>query len=159
AMLRFARDPLLCVHGSMLRTDRPSELFEAGSDYRRRAVSPLEPLGRGRDLADWYAVRQGDHDPSFDYAAWWFFAFPLALTRDNPLPMFIRGDDVAWGLLHEGRHTVTAPGIAVWHDDFETKLSPTGWYYETRNFALVDVLAGEDFRWWHMERRFLESVL
>lgn len=159
AMLRFAADPKLSVHGSMLSADRPSELFEAGSNYRRRTVYPLDPIGRGRDLSDWDAVLCGDRDGPFDYGAWWFFAFPLALTRDNPLPMFVRGDDIAWGLLHAGSHTVTAPGIAVWHQDFDVKLSPIGWFYETRNFALVDVLADEGYRWWHMERRFLDSVI
>jgi galactofuranosylgalactofuranosylrhamnosyl-N-acetylglucosaminyl-diphospho-decaprenol beta-1,5/1,6-galactofuranosyltransferase len=159
ALLAFAADPQLCVHGSMLSADRHSELFEAGSDYRRRTVYPLEPVGRGRDLSDWDAVLLGDRDGPFDYGAWWFFAFPLALTGDNPLPMFVRGDDICWGLLHAGRHTLTAPGIAVWHQDFDVKLSPVGWFYETRNFALADVLADEGYRWWHMERRFLDSVL
>ena len=159
AMLSFASDPQLSVHGSMLSADRPSELFEAGSNYRRRTVYPLDPIGRGRDLSDWDAVLCGDRDGPFDYGAWWFFAFPLSLTRDNPLPMFVRGDDISWGLLHAGSHTVTAPGIAVWHQDFDVKLSPVGWYYETRNFALIDVLADEGYRWWHMERRFLDSVI
>ncbi|HKA84497.1 MAG TPA: glycosyltransferase [Acidimicrobiales bacterium] len=159
ALLRFASDPSLCVHGSMLSADRPSELFEAGSNYRRRTVYPLDPIGRGRDLADWHAVLLGDRDGPFDYGAWWFFAFPLSLTPDNPVPVFVRGDDICWGLLHAGRHTVTVPGVAVWHQDFDVKLSPVGWFYETRNFILADVLADEGYRWWHMQRRFLDSVL
>lgn len=159
ALLSYASDPRLCIHGSMLSADRPAELFEAGANYRRRAVSPLEPVGRGRDMSDWRAVLACELDGAFDYAAWWFLALPLSLTADNPLPMFVRGDDVSWGLLHTGRHTVTAPGVAVWHQDFDAKLSPTGWYYEIRNFTLADVLADEGYRWWHAERRFLDAAL
>ena len=158
-LLSFATDPRLGVHGSMLSADRPSELFEAGSNYRRRTTYPLDPVGRGRDISDWAAVLLGDRDGPFDYGAWWFLAFPLSLTQDNPLPVFIRGDDINWGLLHTGRNVVTAPGIAVWHQDFDIKLSPVGWFYETRNFILADVLADEGYSWWHLERRFLDSVL
>lgn len=159
ALLAYASDPELCVHGSMLSADRPAELFEAGSCYRRRAVSPLDPVGRGRDMSDWRSVLVGELDGPFDYAAWWFLAVPLSLTDENPLPMFMRGDDVCWGLLHGGRNTVTAPGVAVWHQDFDAKLSPAGWYYETRNFTLADVLADPGYRWWHAERRFLDAAL
>jgi galactofuranosylgalactofuranosylrhamnosyl-N-acetylglucosaminyl-diphospho-decaprenol beta-1,5/1,6-galactofuranosyltransferase len=159
AVLSYAADPQLCVHGSMLRSDRPAELFEAGSRYRRRAVSPLDPVGRGRDMSDWSSLLSCELDEPFDYAAWWFLAVPLSLTDEYPMPMFVRGDDVCWGLLHAGRHTVTTPGVAVWHQDFDAKLSPTSWYYEIRNFTLADVLADPGYGWRHAERRFLDAAL
>jgi galactofuranosylgalactofuranosylrhamnosyl-N-acetylglucosaminyl-diphospho-decaprenol beta-1,5/1,6-galactofuranosyltransferase len=159
ALLAYASDPRMSVHGSMLSADRPAELFEAGAHYRRRTVSPLDPVGRGRDMADWQSLLSCELDGSFDYAAWWFLAVPLPATDDYPVPMFVRGDDVCWGLLHDGRRTVTMPGVAVWHQDFDAKLSPTGWYYEIRNFTLTDVLADEGYRWWHAERRFLDAAV
>ena len=37
-------------------------------------------------------------DEPIDYGGWWCFAFPIDLTEDYPLPVFVRGDDVCFGL-------------------------------------------------------------
>jgi hypothetical protein len=71
------------------------------------------------------------------------------------LPVFVRGDDVAFGLMHTGRHTVTLNGIAVWHADFALKNNPMSLYYEVRNFALIDTLVFDNHKWHHLAWRFL----
>ena len=91
----------------------------------------------------------------FDYTAWWFTVFPVHLAKENPLPVFVRGDDVAYGLMHTGRHTVTLPGIVVWHADFALKNNPSSLYYEVRNFALIDTLVFDEHKWWHLAWRYL----
>ena len=69
----------------------------------------------------------------------------MHVAKDNPLPVFVRGDDVAFGLMHTGKHTVTMNGIAVWHADFALKNNPSSLYYEVRNFALIDTLHSIQF--------------
>lgn len=155
-ILSFAHDGNLCVAGAMLKQSMQNEQFEAGARFLGKAVYPTRALGQNIDLADWTALLEADREPErIDYGAWWYFAFPLTLTQENPIPAFIRGDDVCWGLLHAGPHTVTFNGIGLWHADFEDKQGPVTWFYDTRNFALVCALALPDVRWWHLLNRYL----
>lgn len=155
-LLSFAADSNLCVAGAMLKRNAPTEQFEAGARFLGTAVYPTRALGQDVDLGDWTALLDAESAPvQVDYGAWWYFAFPLTLTDENPIPAFIRGDDVCWGLLHAGSHTVTFNGIGVWHDDFDTKQGPATWFYDTRNFALVCVLAQPQVHWWHLLARYL----
>lgn len=156
SLLAFARDQDLCISGAMLNDQDPTVVFEAGARFEATATHPLTALKGGLDLLDWRDVLAADReDEPIDYGAWWFFAFPIGLTRDNPVPMFVRGDDVCWGLLHADRKITTSNGIGLWHQDFDAKNGPLAWFYDTRNFALVSVLTCDGFRWWHLARRYL----
>ncbi len=181
ALLSLARNPRLCISGAMLNDADPTVIFEAGARFDATATHPLTALGGGLDLLDWSDVlaadasdapgpaarvdrsrgaasapkAAGSRNPAIAYGAWWFFAFPIGLTRDNPLPVFVRGDDVAWGLMHAGDDIVTSLGIGLWHQDFDAKNGPLAWFYDTRNFALVSILVCEQFRWWHLLARYL----
>jgi galactofuranosylgalactofuranosylrhamnosyl-N-acetylglucosaminyl-diphospho-decaprenol beta-1,5/1,6-galactofuranosyltransferase len=154
ALFAHARDPRLCVHGAMLSEERPWMQFEAGSDYRFRSIYPLRAVGREDDLRDRSIALADEPEARFAYSAWWYTAFPLSITRDNPLPVFVRGDDVGFGLMHTGRHTVTLNGVVVWHADFALKNNPSSLYYEARNMALVESLVFDRHRWWHLAWRF-----
>ncbi|MGA1148818.1 MAG: hypothetical protein ACO3V5_06790 [Ilumatobacteraceae bacterium] len=155
ALFAYARDPKLCVHGAMLSEERQWMQFEAGSRYLWRSLYPLRALGQEDDLRDRSLVLRDAKEKRFAYSAWWYTAFPIGITRDNPLPVFVRGDDVAFGLMHTGRHTVTLNGIAVWHADFHLKNNPSSLFYEMRNFATIDTLVFDRHRWWHLGQRFL----
>lgn len=153
-LFRYARDRKLCVHGAMLSEERPWLQFEAGSEYSFRSIYPLQALGREDDLRERrFAVADQPEIP-FDYTAWWFTAFPIDITEDNPLPVFVRGDDVAFGLMHTGKHSVTLNGVIVWHADFGLKNNPSSLYYEARNLALIDTLVFDRHRWWNLAYRF-----
>jgi GT2 family glycosyltransferase len=154
ALFAHARDERLCVHGAMLSEERPWMQFEAGSDYRFDSIYPLRAVGREDDLRDRSIALADDPEHRFAYTAWWYTAFPVGITRDNPLPVFVRGDDVGFGLMHTGRHTVTLNGIVVWHADFGLKNNPSSLYYEARNLALVEALVFDRHRWWHLAWRF-----
>jgi hypothetical protein len=158
-LLAFARDPLLCLSGTMLREREPALQFEAGARYLPRSTYPIRPQGTDVDLADRFQVLRADAERPFDYAAWWFFAFPLALTTANPLPAFIRGDDICFGVMHARGHLTTWNGIGVWHADFEPRNNPSSWFYDTRNLALISLLADPGFRWWHCTKRFVDIGL
>ncbi len=155
-VLSFAKSPTLCVAGAMLDRDAPNELFESGARYLGKSLNPNRAIGQGTDVEDWHSLLAAECGcDAIDYGAWWFVAFGIHLTRDNPVPTFVRGDDVLWGLLHTGTETVTFNGIGLWHDGFERKNGPLAWFYETRNFALANVLAVPGYHWWHLLLRYL----
>jgi GT2 family glycosyltransferase len=155
ALFSYARDAKLCVHGAMLSEERQWMQFEAGSKYLWRSLYPLRALGQEDDLRDRRLAVKDAKERRFAYSAWWYTAFPISITKDNPLPVFVRGDDVAFGLMHTGRHTVTLNGIIVWHADFHLKNNPSSLFYEMRNFATIDTLVFDRHRWWHLGQRFL----
>lgn len=155
ALLQFATDPMCCVHGAMISEDQPWLCVEAGADYVWKSIYPPRPLHHLEDLRDREIALAGKLDRPYAYSAWWYTAFPIALTNDNPLPVFIRGDDVAWGLMHTRGHIQTLPGIGVWHADFDVKNVPAAVYYEIRNITLASLLSEPRYRWWHFEKRFL----
>ena len=155
ALFTFARDEKLCVHGAMLSEEQAWMQFEAGSKYRWRSLYPLRAIGREDDLRERKLALRDAREKKFAYTAWWYTAFPISITRDNPLPVFVRGDDVAFGLMHTGKHSVTMNGVIVWHADFGLKNNPSSLYYEKRNFAIVDTLVFSNHHWWHLARRFI----
>ncbi|MFM9171996.1 MAG: glycosyltransferase [Acidimicrobiaceae bacterium] len=155
ALFSFARDEKLCVHGAMLSEERAWMQFEAGSKYRWRSLYPLRAIGREDDLRERKLALRDAREKKFAYTAWWFTAFPVSITRDNPLPIFVRGDDVSYGLLHTGKHSVTLNGVIVWHADFGLKNNPSSLFYEKRNFAIIDTLVFDRHHWWHLARRFI----
>lgn len=59
-----------------------------------------------------------------------------------PLPCFIRGDDVEWGMRLYGRGvpTVPLPGVGIWHEPFYLKSGGWQLYYETRNMLICAAL-------------------
>ena len=155
SLLSYADSPDLCVHGAMISEEQPWMQFEAGSAYEFRSVYPLRAHGRGIDLRQRSEVVHDHLEVALDYSAWWFTVFPMHIGVDNPLPVFVRGDDVAFGLMHTGQHTVTLNGISVWHADFALKNNPSSLYYEVRNFALIDTLVFDDHKRWHLAWRYL----
>ena len=154
ALFSYASNPKLCVHGAMLSEERPWMQFEAGSEYSFRSIYPLQAIGREDDLRDRALAIADAPEIPFDYTAWWYTAFPITITPDNPLPVFVRGDDVAFGLMHTGKHSVTLNGVIVWHADFGLKNNPSSLYYEARNLAMIDTLVFDQHKWWNLAYRF-----
>jgi len=157
ALLGHARNPRLSIAGAMLADDDPGRCFENGARYEPARVYPARARAHGVDLTDAASLEALDRDDDgpIDYAAWWFHAFPIAVTDHNPLPLFLRGDDVAWGLMHTGPHTIATAGIGLWHQSFELKNGPHAWYYDTRNYALVNALTVPGYRARHLAWRYL----
>ncbi|MDQ3350503.1 MAG: glycosyltransferase [Actinomycetota bacterium] len=159
AVLAHAADPDLCVAGAMLTEEHPHIQFEAGATFLTRSIHPFRPIGGGLDLSRPRPLVENEEERPSGYGAWWFFAFPVHLATVNPLPVFVRGDDVLFGLRHLGRHTMTMNGIGVWHQQFAQKNGPAAYYYEARNLPLVCVLADEGYSAAHLTRRFLFQTM
>jgi galactofuranosylgalactofuranosylrhamnosyl-N-acetylglucosaminyl-diphospho-decaprenol beta-1,5/1,6-galactofuranosyltransferase len=134
----ISRDAV-AVGGQMLNAYRPNELVESGGIYNRQSIR-IEPTAWRREEFN------GTGITFVDYNAWWFFTFPLnVIDRTGlPLPVFIRGDDIEFGLrLKENRvQTVTLPGAAVWHEPFYTKVGGWTGYYDLRNLLILAMLHG-----------------
>jgi len=154
-LLAPATDPHLCIAGAMLTDGTPTRITEAGGRFDATSVMPVRPVHEGCDATSWLEVLGADVDEPIDYGAWWYFAFPLDLARANPLPVFLRGDDVAWSLMHARPHIVSFNGIGLWHDSFDLKSGPSYLFYDMRNFALVSVLCAPDYRARHLVRRYV----
>jgi galactofuranosylgalactofuranosylrhamnosyl-N-acetylglucosaminyl-diphospho-decaprenol beta-1,5/1,6-galactofuranosyltransferase len=129
----------VAVGGQMLNAYRPNELVESGGIYNRQSIR-IEPTAWRREEVN------GTGITFVDYNAWWFFTFPLnVIDRTGlPLPVFIRGDDIEFGLRlkENGIQTVTLPGAAVWHEPFYTKVGGWTGYYDLRNLLILAMLHG-----------------
>jgi len=136
----------VALGGHMLDSVRPTTLYEAGA-----VVLPNwapTPLHHGLDLCDPDALDTLLDPGAMHFNGWWMFGFPKRWVErvGMPLPCFIRGDDIEFGMrLHEaGLPTVPLPGIAIWHEPFYLKLGGWQLYYETRN-ALTCAALHQDF--------------
>jgi len=145
AFFTLAKDDV-ALGGHMLDSVRPTTLYEAGA-----LVLPTwaaKPLHHGLDLREPEALDALLDPSAMHFNGWWMFGFPKQWVErvGMPLPCFIRGDDIEFGLrLHEaGLPTVTLPGVGIWHEPFYLKLGGWQLYYETRN-ALICAALHQDF--------------
>ncbi len=137
----LARRDLL-LGGHMLDSVKPTLLYEAGAVVLPNwALQPLSPL---LDLADPKSLEALLDVAPMHYNGWWMCGLPkrLLLQAGMPLPCFIRGDDVEFGLrLHnQGVPTVPLPGVGIWHEPFYLKIGGWQLYYETRNALICAAL-------------------
>jgi hypothetical protein len=92
----------------------------------------------GLDLRNVDACLYNEIEEYTEFNAWWYCCFPMSVVRDDnlPLPIFIRGDDLEYGLRNM-KDLILMNGICVWHEPFENKYSSFLEYYITRN-QLID---------------------
>jgi len=137
----------IVVGGQMLDLYLPWMLYEAGAMVS--ANSRIRPLHSNIDLRRLDALYPFLRFHTTDYNGWWFCAIPTKHIREAnfPVPIFIRGDDVEYGvrLREMGVKTVSMPGIAVWHEPFYGKAG--GWqiYYDYRNRMIMAAMHPDRF--------------
>ena len=119
------------IGGAMLRLDDQNIQIESGAIWNKGAILSLKG---GLNLANTEACLFNDIEESAQYNAWWFSAIPTdVITPENlPLPIFIRGDDVEYGI-RNFKKVIHMNGICVWHEPFENKYSSFLYYYIFRN--------------------------
>lgn len=123
------------IGGAMLRNDRPCVLQEAGAVWNGDACA----INRGLDLKQPENIAALDSFEHGDYNAWWYCCFTTeSVGLDNlPLPFFIHGDDIEYGL-RNCRNLILMNGIGVWHDVFEGKRSSALEFYDIRNYLIIN---------------------
>lgn len=127
-----------CVGGGMLVAETPCRQHELGAFW---TGVKLGSYMSGTDVRyrEILFLNESSYRP--DYNAWWYMCMPCDTVRKYglPLPMFIKCDDVEYGL-RAAEEIIVTNGIAVWHDSFDLKYSPEGEYYVKRNEFIVNLL-------------------
>lgn len=123
------------IGGAMLRLDIQYLQVEAGASWNG---GQLVSLKHGLDLRKCEACLYNEIEEYTEFNAWWYCCFPADIVKpDNlPLPIFIRGDDLEYGLRNM-KKLILLNGICVWHEPFENKYSSYLEYYIIRN-QLID---------------------
>lgn len=140
AFLRIVRAEysLSPIGGAMLRLDRPCMQHESLAKWHGLLSTSLRT---DCDLSARKNVIENLTGEDADYSAWWFSCVPTSLAREKglPLPIFVRMDDVEYGL-RMGVSPIALPGVCVWHEPFERKHSAGTEYYHARNSLIVNSL-------------------
>lgn len=123
------------IGGAMLRLDRQWFQTESGAFWN---AGNLVSCKHGLDTRTLDGCLYNEFEERPDFNAWWYCVIPAnCVTDDNlPLPIFIRGDDVEFGLRNI-KHLILMNGICVWHEPFENKYTSFLYYYLLRN-RLID---------------------
>lgn len=123
------------VGGAMLRLDYRNIQVESGAVWGDGNIISIKS---GLNLVDCDACLFNEIEENAQFNAWWYCAFPIEVVNDEnlPLPIFIRGDDVEYGLRNM-KQLILMNGICVWHEPFEKKYSSFLFYYILRN-RLID---------------------
>lgn len=123
------------IGGAMLRIDQQYRQVESGATWNS---GNLDSLKSGLDLRLCDACLYNEFEEYAEFNAWWYCCFPIDIVKDDnlPLPIFIRGDDLEYGLRNM-KKLILMNGICVWHEPFEYKYSSFLEYYIMRN-QLID---------------------
>lgn len=123
------------IGGSMLRIDKQYMQVESGASWN--AGNLITNKG-GLDMRNCWNCLYNEVEEYTEYNAWWYCCFPIDVVSEEnlPLPIFIRGDDVEYGVRNM-KHLILMNGICVWHEPFENKYSSFLEYYIIRN-RLID---------------------
>lgn len=123
------------IGGAMLRTDLQWLQTESGAVWNG---GKLISHKQGLDLRNLDACLYNEIEEKCEFNAWWYCTIPLSIINEQnlPMPIFIRGDDVEFGLRNM-KHLILMNGVCVWHEPFENKYSSSLFYYIFRN-RLID---------------------
>lgn len=125
------------IGGAMMYMDRPCVQHAFGEKYNGlRAISFNSRL----DMTLPENLIKNECIPEPDYFGWWYCCMPVNTVEKYglPFPFFIKFDDIEYCLRAMETPIITS-GLAVWHQDFTLKYSPTLEYYK-RNEAVNAVL-------------------
>ena len=122
----------------MLELEHPFFQYEMGGRWTGRQVLNLR---HGFDIREKQALLSNEIEERADYNAWWYMCMPLQLAREHglPLPLFIKGDDMDYGL-RAAKGIVLMNGIGIWHESFGKKYNGALEYYIKRNELLLNAL-------------------
>lgn len=141
----------VAVGGQMLDLLRPEFLYESGAFLHPKTLLP-QPIGRDLSLRETETLDSLIDSTRVDYNGWWYLAFSKAIVEQLalPIPCFIRGDDIEYGirLKKHGIHTVVLPGLVVWHEPFYMKPRDWRYYYEVKNRLILESIHFS----WHISK-------
>ncbi len=133
------------INGAMLALGEPNRQYEDVSYVRRsggyhKVKSDLF-VDRAEDIVTNEAISV---EVPNAYGAWWFNCIPVKKIEESglPLPLFIRCDDVDFGLRAKAKY-MTMNGICVWHEGFGERFrASVDCYQYVRNY-LISIAADD----------------
>ena len=142
------------IGGAMLMSEKPNIVHEAGAMYSERGRI-LRPVKGGLDVSDPVVCLMFDEEGEMNYLGWWYLVLPVSYVRDSgyPLPLFIKWDDIEYGIRNTARTPITLNGVSVWHESFKEKAFAANHYnyYFARNYLVIgcttDDLKRRDVTW------------
>ena len=128
----------LFIGGAMLSMNDPTIQVESGASWNAGALISNK---QGYDLSSFRTCLLNEVEEYVEYNAWWYCCTPMSVVREDnlPLPIFIRGDDLEYGL-RNAKSVLVMNGICVWHEAFENKYSSFLSYYILRNLLYDNAL-------------------
>lgn len=144
------------VGGAMLRLDKQRIQVESGAVWN---AGSLISLKQGLDLGQVEACLFNEVEEYTEYNAWWYCCTPMSVVNNKnlPIPMFIRGDDLEYGLRNM-KHLILMNGICVWHEPFENKYSSFLNYYILRNLLYDNALHCPNYSKWDFLKRLYKTT-
>lgn len=131
------------INGAMIEIDYPNRQFEDVSHVRTDGVyARLKGNLFLDELSDIAVNERVNVEVPDAYGAWWYSCIPVSKIKECglPLPLFIRCDDVEYGLRCQPLY-MTMNGICVWHEGFGSKFrAPVDTYQYVRNYLIMTAL-------------------
>jgi galactofuranosylgalactofuranosylrhamnosyl-N-acetylglucosaminyl-diphospho-decaprenol beta-1,5/1,6-galactofuranosyltransferase len=124
------------IGGAWLRLDYPNIQFERGAKWN---LGKIEAEKHNLDLSKKHNLIINESDEKVDYNGWWYTCVPVKVIDKvgYPLPVFIHMDDIEYGI-RTGSKFIYYPGISIWHEIYEAKMSGVNEYYNVRNLAILN---------------------
>ncbi len=144
-LLRLRNDTYqkACISGAMLQLENPIHQYEdvgyVRKDGRYSMVKEKIDISK---LADLVRNETTSTEIPNAYGAWWYCCIPIALIEEKglPLPLFIRCDDVEYGMRIKPT-IMTMNGIGIWHSAFAGRFRASVDHYQyTRNFLILNAV-------------------
>jgi len=142
SFLSFIKEEYKDAHigGAMLMSETLNTIWESGALYSERGRI-LRPAKKGLDLTDPEACLKFDIEEDINYFGWWYLVIPVSHVTDlgYPLPLFLKWDDIEYGIRKKDNVMITLNGVSVWHDSFKDKFftSNNYCYYFARNYLVI----------------------
>lgn len=145
------------IGGAMLRNDKQNIQVESGASWN---AGRLISLKSGLNMNKCKNCLHNEVEEYREFNAWWYCCLPMSVVsyENLPMPIFIRGDDVEYGLRNM-KHLILMNGICVWHEPFENKYSSFLSYYILRNQLIDNALHFPQYSKKNLKKDLLGSVL
>ncbi|MBR1822053.1 MAG: glycosyltransferase [Clostridia bacterium] len=139
--------------GAMLNADYRHLMYAAGERFTLQGIKNDKEEW---DLRDLKYVLLGETDIPVNYYAWWYCCIPVPLLKEKQysLPFFVQFDDIEFSLRCGDVPKICLNGLCCWHNPLEHKETDARYYYNYRNFIVMDILYYPEF-----DARRLKKIL
>lgn len=143
--------------GATLSMDRQNIQLESGAIWNNNALINLK---RGLKLDSKFSLLSNEMDESKSYTSWVYCCIPTIAINDHdlPLPLFVRGDDMEFGIRHK-KEIIAMNGIGVWHAPVDGRYSFSMNYYITRNTLILNALYDDHYSAGDAAKELIRNVL